>query len=299
MQIFDIFLAMLVALIWGFNFIVIEVGLGSFPPILFSALRFLCATFPAILFIHRGGIGWRWIISIGFILGVVMFSLLYVGMDVGMPAGLSSLVLQIQVIFTLLLSGILLHDPPTAWQKIGVAVALGGIALLASEMYDTDSFLGLVLIISAGFAWALSNILMKLSGKIDMLRLIIWMSIIPPIPLLFISLIFEEGQLEAITSISWSGIGSILYTGFISTVLGFGIWGRLFKKYSPNVIAPFALFVPVFGIILSASILNESFTSMEFLALCLVFAGIIPVVFGTKFSKIFRVKCKSVRKGIR
>ena len=290
MKVVDVFLAVLVALIWGFNFVVIEVGLGSFPPIFFSALRFLCAAFPAVLFLRRGGIEWRWILSIGFTLGVVMFSLLFIGMDVGMPAGLSSLVLQIQVAFTLILSGILLHDSPTVWQRIGVVVAFGGIGLLAVEAYDTTSFWGLMLVISAGFAWAVSNILMKLSGNIDMLRLIVWASVVPPLPLLLISGIFEGGQMEAMKSISWTGAGSIVYVGLISTVLAFAIWGRLFREYSPNTVAPFALLVPIFGIISSAVVLRERFSATELLSLCLVFAGLILVVLGAKLSRAVIVK---------
>lgn len=290
MKITDVFLAVTVALIWGFNFVVIEIGLDSFPPILFSALRFLCAAFPAVLFWGKGEIEWRWIISIGVTLGIVMFSLLFIGMNVGMPAGLSSLVLQIQAVFTLLLSGFILRDMPTTWQKVGITVAFCGIGLLIIDKYETASFVGLMLVIASGFAWAVSNILMKLCGNIDMFRLIIWLSLIPPIPLLLISLIFEKGHSEAIADISLSGIGSILYTGLISTVLAFAIWGRLFQKYSPNIVAPFSLLVPIFGIISSIIILSESFSFFELIASCLVFTGILLIVFGAKLSALVIVR---------
>jgi len=110
MRFSHVLLAVFVALIWGFNFVVTEVGLGLFPPLLFSAMRFAVAAFPAVLFLNRAGIGWRWILSIGFIMGVVMYSFLFIGMKAGMPAGLSSLVLQIQVVFTLLLSSLWLRE---------------------------------------------------------------------------------------------------------------------------------------------------------------------------------------------
>lgn len=286
MRIFDTLLAVLVTFIWGFNFVVIEIGLDSFPPILFSALRFLCAAFPAVFFFSKGQIEWRWIISIGVTLGIIMFSLLFIGMDVGMPAGLSSLVLQIQAIFTLILSGFILRDVPTKWQKIGITVAFCGIGFLVIDKYETASFTGLILVITSGLAWATSNILMKLCGNINMFRLIIWMSLIPPIPLIFLSLIFEKNHLKAISGISLTGIGSILYTGLISTVLAFAIWGRLFQKYSPNMVAPFSLLVPIFGILSSIIILHENFTILEMLASGLVFTGLFIIVFGAKFSTL-------------
>jgi O-acetylserine/cysteine efflux transporter len=288
MKISDVSLAILVAFIWGFNFVVIETGLESFPPILFSALRFSCAAFPAVLFWGRGNIAWRWIISIGITLGTIMFALLFVGMDVGMPAGLSSLVLQIQAVFTILLSIVILRDMPTMWQKIGIMVAFIGIGLFAVEKYETASFLGFMLVIAAGFSWAVSNILIKRCGNVDMFRLIIWMSIIPPIPLFLISLIFEKGQRHALSHMSWLGAGVVLYTGLISTVLAFGIWGRLFQKYSPNVVAPFSLLVPIFGIVSSFIVLGEKFTQIEVMASCTVFAGLTLIVFGSKLSVFLR-----------
>ncbi len=288
MKITDVCLAILVAFLWGFNFVVIEIGLDSFPPILFSALRFSCAAFPAVLLWGKGDIEWRWIISIGVTLGIVMFSLLFIGMYVGMPAGLSSLVLQIQAIFTILLSIFILRDMPTIWQKIGIIIAFLGIGFLAVDKYETATFLGLILVIASGFAWAVSNILMKLCGNIDMFRLIIWISIIPPVPLFLISLVFETDHTNALSNISWAGAGSILYTGLISTVLAFSIWGRLLREYSPNVVAPFSLLVPVFGIISSFIALEEKFTHIELISSCIVFGGLSLVVFGSKLTIFLR-----------
>ena len=288
MKISDICLAVLVAVIWGFTFVVIEIGLDSFPPILFSALRFSCAAFPAVLLWDRGKIEWRWIISIGVCLGTVMFSLLFIGMYVGMPAGLSSLTLQIQAVFTMLLSIVILRDRPAMWQKIGIIIAFLGIGFLAIDKYETASFLGFILVITAGLAWAVSNILMKLSGNIDMFRLIIWMSIIPPIPLFLVSLVFETGHASALSNISWVGAGAILYTGLISTVVAFGIWGRLFREYSPNVVAPFSLLVPIFGIVSSFIVLDEQFTLVELIASCVVFMGLSLIVFGAKLSAFLK-----------
>ena len=288
MKIIDVWLAIFVAFIWGFNFVVIKIGLDSFPPILFSTLRFLFAAFPAILLWGRGDMAWRWIISIGVILGIVMFSFLFIGMYVGMPAGLSSLVLQIQAVFTILLSIFILRDMPTIWQKIGIIVAFLGIGFLAVDKYETTSFLGFILVIASGFAWAVSNILLKLCGNIDMFRLIIWMSIIPPIPLFLISLVFETGHMNVLSNISWAGVGAILYTGLISTVVAFAVWGRLFQKYSPNVVAPFSLLVPIFGMASSFIMLGEKFTHIEWIASCIVFVGLSLIVFGSKLHVFLR-----------
>ncbi|UZP68159.1 EamA family transporter [Desulfovibrio mangrovi] len=281
----DIFLAVLVALVWGVNFVVIKVGLGAFPPILFVALRFFFAAVPAVFFISRKGIPWRWLIAIGMTLGVVKFGLLFVGMNMGMPAGLSSLVLQCQAIFTLFMTALVLKDVPTKWQACGVAVACAGMGLLVSDMSGTPSFTGLMLVIAAGFFWGVSNILMKKVGKVDMLSLIVWMSLVPPLPLLGLSALMETGQWEAVTHMTLTGASVLFYIAIISTVFAFGIWAHLFKQYSPNMVAPFSLLVPIFGIVSASVVLGEEFTAVEMTASCLVLGGIFLVVFGNRIAE--------------
>lgn len=115
------------------------------------------------------------------------------------------------------------------------------------------------------------------------------MSIIPPILLFLISLVFETGHGKAMFNISWAEAGSILYTGLISTVLALAIWGRLLREYSPNVVALFSLFVPIFGIVSSFIVLDERFNHFELISSCMVFAGLSSIVFGSKLAAFVRV----------
>jgi len=276
----DILIAIAVAFIWGFNFVVIEIGLDSFPPLFFSALRFVFSAFPAIFFIPKKSVGLQWVIAIGLLLGVLMFSLLFVGMKAGMPAGLSSLVLQIQSVFTLILSSLLLKDSPSFLQKSGMAFAFGGILILVVDTIEQSdaNLIGLGFVVSAGLAWAASNILMKKAGSINMFHLIISMSLIPPLPLFLLSWFFETGQVRSIETLTLTGVAVILYTSIISTVLAFGFWGKLLARYSPNIVAPFSLLVPVFGMLSSWIMLNESFSVMEWVASLCIFSGLLVIV---------------------
>ncbi|HYO55644.1 EamA family transporter [Archangium sp.] len=280
MRVRDILLAVLVALIWGLTFVVIKLGLEEMPPLFFSALRFLCAAFPAVLLFGRRGIPWRIIFWVGLVLGVGMYSLLYLGVKLGMPAGLSSLVLQAQVFFTASLSAFFLKDPPLRWQKVGIAVALGGIALLASTQSGSVHPFALLLVLGAAVAWAIANILIKRAGQVDMFRLMIWMSLVPPLPLLLFSAVFERHQGAVLTGMSLRGFGAILYTGLLATVVAFSLWGRLFRIYSPNQVAPFALLVPVFGMAGARLLLHEELTLASLLAAALVLLGLVMVVAG-------------------
>lgn len=275
-------LAVLVTAIWGFNFVVIEVGLDSFPPFLFSAIRFALAAFPLIFFIGPPRVAWRWVIAVGLTLGVIKFSFLFIGMDMGMPAGLSSVVLQSQAFFTVLFAAIILAERPHPMQVLGIMVAFGGIALIATTQEGVGSLTALALVMAAGAMWGVSNILMKMSNAPDMFRLLVWASIVPPLPLLALSYAFEgEARIvAAVEGLTWTGAGTVAYMAFISTLIAFGIWGFLLRTYSASFVAPFSLLVPIFGMGSAALLLDESFGPLRLAGAALVFAGLIATVFG-------------------
>jgi len=275
----NILWAILVALIWGLNFVVIQIGLGELPPLLFSALRFALAGLPALGLVRRNGIPWRWIVILGLVMGVASNALLFVGMTCGISAGLSSLVMQTHVIFTLGLSWMLFREHLSWRQKLGVALAFGGIVVLAGHHQSGMTFLGFALALGAAFAWAVFTILLKRIGEVEMRRLIVWISVVPPLPLLGLSLILEHGQWQAITQIHWGGLGALLYTSVISTILACTIWGKLVKSYTPSTVAPFALLVPVFGMVSARIALGEHYDAAKWAASLLVMAGLAVVVF--------------------
>ena len=270
----DVLLAVVVALIWAFNFIVVAVGLSSFPPLFFSALRFVVVAFPAVFLVSRAGIPWRTIGMFGLVLGVVNFSLLYLGMSLGMPPGLSSLVLQAQAVFTPLLAWLLLRDPPGRATILGVGLACVGMAVIGVDYAAGATLAGFVLVLGAAVSWAYANILLKKAGALDMPRLVIWLSLVPPLPLLVLSALFEEGQWQALAGIDWLGAGSILYAGWGSSVCAYALWGGLMRRHSPNAVAPFTLLVPVFGFAMAALILDEALSPTRLWASALVLAGV-------------------------
>ena len=184
-------LALLVAAIWGLNFVVIEVGLEDFPPLLLSALRYALAALPLVFLGGMPSVAWRWVIAAGVAIGVVKFSLLFIGMDVGMPAGVASLVLQAQALFTVVLAAAVLRERITAPQVAGLAVAFAGLALVAGGLEGESTAAGFALVIAAAAAWGVGNLVLKRAAPADPLRFMTWMCVVPPIPLLALSLAFE------------------------------------------------------------------------------------------------------------
>jgi O-acetylserine/cysteine efflux transporter len=269
-------LAVAVAATWGLNFVIIDVGLEEVPPLLLCALRFALVAFPLVLFVDRPPIPWRLLAAIGVALGVVKFGLLFTSMDVGMPAGLASVVLQAQAPFTLLLAAALLRERPGPGQLAGLVTALAGIGVIAAARGGGMTTAGLVLCVAAAAAWAVANLLMKRASAGDPLSIMVWISLVPPLPLLGLSLVVdgpaEVGQ--ALAGLDLRSIGAIAYIAFLSTLGGFAAWSWLMRTYPAGQVASFALLVPPFGLGFSALLLGEPLGPQQLLAAALVIAGV-------------------------
>ncbi|HUQ60485.1 EamA family transporter [Lentzea sp.] len=279
-----VLLAVLVAVIWGFNFVVLKVGLDEFPPILFSALRFLAAAVPAIFFVGRPSVAWRWVVAVGLVLGVAKFSFLFIGLSAGMPAGLSSLVLQSQVIFTAVFAAVVLRERPRPVQITGIALAVAGIGLIAWDYGLSSPLLAFLLMIAAAACWGVSNVLMRYARPADTLRFMVWVSAVAVLPLFALSALTED--MSALGRLDWAGAGAIGYVAWVSTLLGFGVWGFLLRRYESSVVAPFSLLVPVFGMFSAWAFLGEDLTPLRAAAGGVVLLGLaIPQFAGRRAAR--------------
>ncbi|MFI6641890.1 EamA family transporter [Streptomyces sp. NPDC050504] len=277
-------LAALVAALWGVNFVVIEVGLDHFPPLLFSALRFLAAALPAVFLVGRPTVAWKWLVGVGIALGVAKFGLLFIGMDQGMGAGLSSLVLQIQAVFTALIAMAVLGERPGRTRLLGMAVAFAGIGVAAVDEGAGGPLLGFVLVIAAAAAWGVSNVLTRKAAPPDALNFMVWASTVPVLPLFALSLLFEgwDRDRAALASLDWTGVGALLFVAWVSTVLGFGAWGFLLSRHPASSVAPFTLLVPVFGMSSAALFLDESVSPLRWCAAALLVGGVAVTSMGRR-----------------
>ena len=289
MSVGQFFAILLVVTIWGANFTVIKLGLGEMPPILLSSLRFAFAALPAVFFLPRPKCPWKYVVGFGVVLGCIKFSLLFLGMDLGLSAGISSLVLQLQAFFTLILGVFLLGEKIGPHRIIAMLVAFCGVGLLLFVSDGSITAIGLALVIAAAAAWGIANIIMKRAGSVQMLSFVVWASLVPPIPLAILSFLTEDrANLASLgDQISWIGIGSILYLAYPVTLLGFAIWGRLLATLPVGLVAPFTLLVPIVGMATSALVLGEDFGPIKIISSILVMTGLMINVFGGKLMSVF------------
>jgi O-acetylserine/cysteine efflux transporter len=271
----DLALAVAVMAAWGVNFVMIDTGLALFPPLLFNALRFTLAGIPAVFFVGRPQVPWRWVIAVGLALGVTKFSLLFAGMAAGMPAGLSSLVLQSQAIFTVLFAVLLLRERPRAQQVAGLAVAFAGIVVVGSRTgFGLGAFL---LVVGAAAAWGLSNIATRKAAPPDTLRFMVWVSVVASGPLILLTLLVE-GPSEDLAALSHPSVRPLLALGYVvvvATLAGFGAWGYLLRRYGVATVAPLSMLVPVFGLAAGALMLGEPIHPADVIGGLLVIGGVV------------------------
>ena len=278
----SLLLALLITFIWGVNFVVIKLSVTEAPPLLVAALRFTLAALPAVFFIPRPKMRWQTFLGYGLSVGVVQFGLLYLAIELGLSAGLASLLMQMQAFFTALLAAFLWRERLPANQIAGIALAFAGMAVIGLLADHHTSAVGLVLVLIAAFGWSISNILVKSAGSANMLSLVVWSALIPPIPLTLMTGL-TSGWASTLQTLTHSGPGfwaAVAFMGYFNTVLGFGVWNYLIQQHGASKVAPLSLLVPVFGMLSSALYFQETFPPLKVLGAALVFVGLIVHVFG-------------------
>jgi len=257
----DIALALGVAVVWGVNFVAAHWAVAEISPLLVSGLRYIVALLPAVFFVRRPQIALTYIIGYGLFIGVGQFGFLFSAIKMGMPAGLASLVVQVQAFFSIILAVLFLGERPTRSTLIGVLLAFAGIGVIAIERLEGAVLVPLLMTLAAAASWGVGNLITKKAGKIDMLGFVVWSSLVPPLPLFALSYAIDgPGAWSALATMSWLGIGSLLFIGWVSTVFGYGGWSILLGRYPASTVAPYALLVPVAGIAASAILLGERIT---------------------------------------
>ncbi len=259
MKLADILVGLMIAFIWGMNFAVSKTGLTQFPPLLMIALRFALVAALLIPFFPMPRDRIKEIALYSVTLGLLHFSLMFNGLA-RVDAAVAAITIQIQVPFAALLSAVLLRDPPGWRRLLGMALAIGGVTILAGEPRTSSALWAIGLIVAAALVWAISNLQMKRLADIDGFAVNAWMALLATPQLLLASLLIEEGQLAAIVSAGWLGWGAIAYQSVVVVILGYGLWYQLLRRHTVNQVMPFTLLVPLFGVLSGVVFLGEAVT---------------------------------------
>ncbi|WP_072802874.1 EamA family transporter [Rhodococcoides yunnanense] len=275
----DRLLGLTVAVLWGLNFLAIRVGLDHFPQFFFAGFRFLVIAVPVVLFVRRPDVPLKWLLLYGFGFGFLQFAFLFAAMNAGMPTGLASLVLQSSAPFTVLLGALLLREKVSRRQVLGITVAVAGMAIIGYDRFQSATLLPVVLTLLAGLGWAFGNLGNKLARSTEPMRLMLWMCVVPPLPMLAMSAAVEgptagwSALADSFSVDGWPALVGLAYVVLLGTIAGSGLWTILISRHPAGVVAPFSLLVPIVGIAGSWLFLRETPSVLSILGGAVVIAG--------------------------
>jgi O-acetylserine/cysteine efflux transporter len=223
---------------------------------------------------------WTALVPTGLTLFAGQFLFQFLGIAHGMPPGLASVIVQSQALFTIVFAALALGERPTRRQWIGVGVALAGLVAIATTVGTNLTRAGLLLTLVSPISFGIGNVLLKRLPPVDMLRLTVWLSLVPPLPALALSIVMDgpTGFLTALTHASWAALLAAVYLGLVATTLGYALWGRLLRRYSAALVTPFALLVPFVAAWSSSVAFGERFGPMRLLGMALVLLGLAVIV---------------------
>lgn len=290
MSLTDFFLLILITTIWGLNFAISKIGMEQLPPLFLSASRFSIVAL-GIFFMPQPNVSWRIILGIALFIAVIKFSLLFIAIDIGLGAGLASLIVQGQVFFTIILTFALHQEALKMHQIVGLFIGFIGLAIMGFDDGGDFSLLGFFLVVIAALSWAVANMFFRKIGQASTVSVIVWASLIAA-PVIWLMSYFMEGPdliYQTAISIDLTSIIVLLYIALLSTFFCYSAWGRMLSKYPAASVTPFALLIPVSGLLGGVLLVNETISTTAQIAIFVIMVGLMMTIFG---HLVFRGKHK-------
>jgi O-acetylserine/cysteine efflux transporter len=258
MRVRDILLALLAMALWGLNFSVAKIALGTFPPFLTAALRF---TLVALLLVPlRPRLpNWRGVLVLAMTLGLAHYPLAFAGLRL-LDASTAAIILQLQVPFGVLAAALFLGERLRWREAVGILIAFAGVALIAGAPRLSGSHAGIAILLVAATGWGVATVQLKRLGKIDPLTLNGWLGLFIAIELWVLSRAIEGPPAPYIAAAGWLAWSSVAYTAILSTIVAYGLWAYLVNRYTVGQTMPFMLTVPLFAILGGVAINGDRVT---------------------------------------
>ncbi len=278
----DCLLAALVATIWGVNFVVIDWGMAGVPPLLFVAIRFTAVILPAVLLVPRPRASWRTVVAVGCFMSLGQFGFLYLAMDAGLPPGLAALVLQAQVVLTIVIAAGVLGERPTARQVLGVAVATVGLVVVGLGRGGDVPALALALCLLGALSWAIGNVVSRSAGVVGGLSITVWSALVVPVPALLLALAVDGvgGVSAGLAAFGWEAALSTLYTAGLASLVGYAVFNSLLGRNASADVVPWVLLAPVVAMVSAWLLLGERPGAGETLGGALLVLGVLVALRG-------------------
>jgi O-acetylserine/cysteine efflux transporter len=271
----DICIAVLVAVIWGSAFVLSRIALDELSPSLLTTLRFTIAALPC-LFVSRPKVSWPILISISFTLLLGQFLAQAWGIALGVPVGLTSVIVQSQALFTIGFAALLFGERPSRLQTLGIAIAACGLLMICGTVGYDFSVTAFAVLMTSPLFFASGNLLLRRAPGVPMFDLSAWLCLVAALPLWPLTLV-EDGVQPTWHELSHMSVPVLLcmlWIGLVSTCTAYWLWNRLLRDYPAAQVVPFALLVPFVGSAASSIVFGEQFGPLRLAGMLTVVGGI-------------------------
>jgi O-acetylserine/cysteine efflux transporter len=276
----DFLLVVLVMFIWGVNFSMIRLGVSEVNPLIATAARFSLAIVPMIFFVRRPDVKWRYLVAYGVTFGVGVWGMASWSITMGLSSGMSSVLLQTNVLFGVLVGVFLYKDSITAAKSLGLALAFIGLLTSIIATNGNVTFAGLVLILIAAVSWTSIGVIVKTAQVKQAFAFNLWGMLFAPVPLLLLSVLVNGVDVigETIEVWSWNVTYAVLFQAYPTTLFGYWVWNKMLLKYPFSTVAPLTLLTPVFALVSGYLAFSERLSSAQLCSCVLFLVGIMLVV---------------------
>lgn len=268
--------ALLIDLVWGFNFVVARVGVTEIPPLLLITLRFSLTALLLFPFLRWKRGQMREIILVGLLAGLMQFGLFFVGTKLS-SASVAATLSQLQLPIATLLSIVLLHEH-VGWRRWnGIAFALVGTAVLGFDPIILHYWLGTSMLLGACVFTALAQIIMRRLKAIGVFELQAWIAVVTTPGVFLLSLVFERHEWHRLAEAPLNIWGIIAYTTLLANIMGQGGMFFLLKRYDVALVVTLTVLAQVFGIVFGVVVLHEPMTWRIALGAALICVGVVII----------------------
>ncbi|HEX2334107.1 MAG TPA: DMT family transporter [Burkholderiales bacterium] len=272
-------------LAWGFNWTAMKVALAEVPPWTFRSLCLGLGS--AVLFgalraggqhlvLPSGQWGRLWLLAL---LNITSWNML-VAFGVGMiPSGRAAILAYTMPVWAVPLSVWVLGERITRAKLAGLALGLGGLALLLAESFIGlgRAPLGSLLVLGAALSWALGTVLQKrFPVRLPAGLYTAWIMLLGGVPIFAGALLFDDwGALRSVSVTAWLGTA---YNVVIAFAFAHWAWIKIATSVPVSVFSISMLLIPVVGVVSGMLFLGERPAWVEYAALALVLAALLTVL---------------------
>ncbi|EPR7547062.1 EamA family transporter [Vibrio fluvialis] len=272
----DLLLIISVMAIWGFNFSMIKLGVSEMDPLLIAAARFFCATFPIIFFVRRPNVQWRYLMAYGLVFGTGIWGMASCSITFGLSSGMASVLLQTDVLTTVLVGVLLYKEVISARMAAGIVLSVVGLVVSIIYTNGNVTLAGVVFIMISAICWPLAGVIVRKSGTRSAFAFNIWGMLFAPLPLVALSVGMNGWDVLSTTYQQWNSNAwiSVLFQAYPTTVFGYWVWNKMVLKYPMSQLAPMTLLVSVFALLSGYAIYDEQLSLAQWVSCSTFLLGI-------------------------